>query len=225
MDNVLHFPLSTIVDKNVPKNAFFGRASVEQKSTLKDFLTREFESIVWLYKLAPATLNVEDGEYVHEIDVFYCRMKEVKYSIKPFSVMDELLPRHTVFIIEYGGKFDLLMHHKEMSVVHGEQKWKCGVGELKRNIRIDADTLNVQGQSMDAVYNGLLSKISGLSASTREEYKEQVDLRKQIEFLWKQVAVLQKKIKAEKQFNRQMELSAEMRKLKKEITVLSVSLK
>ena len=225
MDNVLHFPLSTIVDKNVPKNAFFGRASVEQKSTLKDFLTREFESIVWLYKLAPATLNVEDGEYVHEIDVFYCRMKEDKYSIKPFSAMDELLPRHTVFIIEYGEKLDLLMHHKEMSVVHGEQKWKCGVGELKRDIGIDANTLNIQGQSMDAVYNGLLSQISGLSTSTREEYKEQVGLRKQIEFLWKQVAVLQKKIKAEKQFNRQMELSAEMRKLKKEITVLLASLK
>lgn len=225
MDNVLHFPLSTIVDKNVPKNAFFGRASVEQKSTLKDFLTREFESIVWLYKLAPATLNVEDGEYVHEIDVFYCRMKENEYSIKPFSAMDELLPRHTVFIIEYGEKFDLLMHHKEMSVVHGEQKWKCGVSEIQRDIRIDADTLNIQGQSMDVVYNGLLSQISGLSASTREEYKEQVDLRKQIEFLWKQVTVLQKKIKAEKQFNRQMELSAEMRKLKKEIIVLSASLK
>ena len=117
------------------------------------------------------------------------------------------------------------MHHKEMSVVHGEQKWKCVVGELKRDIRIDADMLNIQGQSMDAVYNGLLSQISGLSASTREEYKEQVDLRKQIEFLWKQVTVLQKKIKAEKQFNRQMELSAEMRKLKKEIIVLSASLK
>ena len=222
MDNILNFPSTTIVNKPVPKNAFYGRSS---DSSLREFLTREFEGIVWLYKLAPATLNVEDGEYVHEIDVFYCRMKEDKYSIKPFCVMDELLPRHTVFIIEYGGKFDLLMHHKEMSVVHVEQKWKCGVGELKRNIRIDADTLNVQGQSMDAVYNGLLSKISGLSASTREEYKEQVDLRKQIEFLWKQVAVLQKKIKAEKQFNRQMELSAEMRKLKKEITVLSVSLK
>ena len=151
--------------------------------------------------------------------------EENEYSIKPFSVMDKLLPRHTIFIIEYGGKFDLLMYHKEMSVVHGEQKWKCGVGELKRDIGIDANTLNIQGQSMDAVYNGLLSQISGLSASTREEYKEQVGLRKQIEFLWKQVAVLQKKIKAEKQFNRQMELSAEMRKLKKEITVLLASLK
>ena len=206
----------------MPKNAFYGRSG---DSSLREFLTREFESIVWLYKLAPATLNVEDGEYVHEIDVFYCRMKENEYSIKPFSAMDELLPRHTVFIIEYGEKLDLLMHHKEMSVVHGEQKWKCGVSEIQRDIRIDADTLNIQGQSMDAVYNGLLSQISGLSASTREEYKEQVDLRKQIEFLWKQVTVLQKKIKAEKQFNRQMELSAEMRKLKKEIIVLSASLK
>ena len=46
--------------------------------------------------------------------------------------MDELLPRHTVFIIECDGKFDLLMHHKEMSVIHGEQKWKCGISELKR---------------------------------------------------------------------------------------------
>lgn len=220
--NLLNFPSTTIVNKPVPKNAFYGKSS---DSSLREFLTREFESIVWLYKLAPATLNVEDGEYVHEIDVFYCRMKENEYSIKPFSVMDELLPRHTVFIIEYGEKLDLLMHHKEMSVVHGEQKWKCVVGELKRDIRIDADTLNIQGQSMDAVYNGLLSQISGLSASTREEYKEQVDLRKQIEFLWKQVTVLQKKIKAEKQFNRQMELSAEMRKLKKEIIVLSASLK
>lgn len=222
MDNILNFPTSTIVNKPVPKNAFYGRSS---DSSLREFLTREFESIVWLYKLAPATLNVEDGEYVHEIDVFYCRMKENEYSIKPFSVMDELLPRHTVFIIEYGEKFDLLMHHKEISFVHGEQKWKCGVSEIQRDIRIDADTLNIQGQSMDAVYNGLLSQISGLSASTREEYKEQVDLRKQIEFLWKQVTVLQKKIKAEKQFNRQMELSAEMRKLKKEIIVLSASLK
>ena len=187
MDNILNFPSTTIVNKPVPKNAFYGRSS---DSSLREFLTREFEGIVWLYKLAPCT-------------------------------MDELLPRHTVFIIEYGETFDLLMHHKEMSVVYGEQKWKCGVSELKRDIRIDADTLNIQGQSMDAVYNGLLSQISGLSASTKEEYKAQVDLRKQIENIQKQIMTLQKRIKAEKQFNRQMELNTEVRQLRKEITLLT----
>lgn len=218
MDNILSFPTSTIVSKPVPKNAFYGRSN---DSSLREFLTREFEGIVWLYKLVPATLNVEDGEYVHEIDVFYCRMKENEYSIKPFSVMDELLPRHTVFIIEYGGKFDLLMHHKEMSVVHGEQKWKCGIGEQKRDVLIESNTLNIQGQSMDAVYNGLLSQISGLSVSTKEEYKEQVDVRKQLESIQKQIMTLQKRIKAEKQFNRQMELNTEVRQLRKEITLLT----
>ena len=218
MDNILNFPSTTIVNKPVPKNAFYGRSS---DSSLREFLTQEFESIIWLYKLAPATLNVEDGEYVHEIDVFYCRMKENEYSIKPFSVMDELLPRHTVFIIEYDGKFDLLMHHKEMSVVHGEQKWKCGIGEQKRDVLIESNTLNIQGQSMDAVYNGLLSQISGLSVSTKEEYKEQVDLRKQIESIQKQIMTLQKRIKAEKQFNRQMELNTEVRQLRKEIILLT----
>lgn len=222
MDNILSFPTSTIVNKPVPKNAFYGRSS---DSSLREFLTREFEGIIWLYKLAPATLNVEDGDNVHEIDIFYCKMKENEYSIKPFCAMDELLPRHTIFIIEYGGKVDLLMHHKEMSLVHGEQKWKCGVSELKHDIRIDANTLNIQGQSMDAVYNCLLSQISGLPVSSKEEYKERVELRNHIEILQKQIAALQKRIKAEKQFNRQMELNAEVRKLKKEITVLSVSLK
>lgn len=218
MDNILNFPSTTIVNKPVPKNAFYGRST---DSSLREFLTREFESIVWLYKLTPTTLNVEDGEYVHEIDVFYCKMKEDKYSIKPFCTMDGLLPRHTIFIIAYGGKFDLLMHPKEMSLVKGEQKWKCGISELKHDIQINSNTLNIQGQSMDAVYNGLLSQISGLTASTKEEYKEQVEVRKQIEKLQKQVVALQKRIKAEKQFNRQMELNAEVRQLRKEMALLT----
>ena len=218
MDNILSFPTTTIVNKPIPKNAFYGRST---DSSLRNFLTREFEGIIWLYKLAPSTLNVEDGEHVHEIDVFYCKMKEDKYSIKPFCAMDGLLPRHTIFIVEYGGKFDLLMHHKEMLLVKGEQKWKCGVSELKCDIRMGANTLSIQGQSMDVVYNGLLNQISGLSASTKEEYKEQADLRKQIESIQKQIMTLQKRIKAEKQFNRQMELNAEVRQLREEIALLT----
>lgn len=218
MDNILNFPSTTIVNKPVPKNAFYGRSN---DSSLREFLTREFEGIIWLYKLAPATLNVEDGEHVHEIDVFYCKMKENNYSLKPLCAMDELLPRHTVFVIAYGGKFDLLMHHKEMALVRGTQQWKCGVSELKQDIQLNANLLRIQGQSMDAVYNGLLSQVSGLSISAERGYKEQAELRKQIEILQKQVVTLQKRIKAEKQFNRQIELNTEVRQHRKEIALLT----
>ena len=201
MNNPLNFPATTVVNKSVPKNAFYGRST---DSSLREFLTREFENIVWLYKLAPSTLNVEDGERVHEIAVFHCKM-------------DKLLPRHTLFIIEYEGKIDILMHHKEMTAAKSEQKWTCGVTELQREVSFDTLSLKIEGQSMDAVYSNILSQISGLSASNEVEYKEQAEIRKKVEQLQKQVTSLQKQVRAEKQFNRQMELNAEARRLKKEI--------
>ena len=222
MDNIFNFPTTTLVSQNVPKKAFYGRSN---DSSLRDYLTHGFESITWLYKLSAATLNVEDSERVHEIDIFYCKMKEDFYSINPFYSIDQLFPRQTLFIIEYDGKLDLLMHHKEKTVVKGEEKWIQGVTELKRDIHLDIDALKILGLSMDSVYYSLLSQVSGLTATTEEEYKEQADLRKQIESLQKQVSTFQKKIRLEKQFNRQMEMNAETRKLKRELTLLNEQLK
>lgn len=64
MNNVLKSPKTTMVCKSVPKNAFYGRST---DTPLRKFFTREFEGIVWLYKLTPTTLNVRDGKKVHEI--------------------------------------------------------------------------------------------------------------------------------------------------------------
>lgn len=127
--------------------------------------------------------------------------------------MDKLLPRHTLFIIEYGERVDMLMNHKEVSVVKGEQKWTCGTSEIQKDVQLDNLSLTIDDQSMDSVYSSLLSQISGLSISNETEYKEQTELRKKIE-------LLQKQVRAEKQFNRQLELNAEARQLKKEIVDL-----
>lgn len=218
MDNILNFPFATIVNKTVPKKAIYSRS---KDSSLRDALTNEFESIIWLYKLAPSTLNIEAGKYVQEIDVFYCAMKVGLYNAQIFCTIDELLPRHTIFIIEYSNKIDLLMHHKEMRLVSKEEKWECVATELKRDLSIGNFTLNIQGLSMDVVYSHLLSQVSGLAVSTQEDYKAQVKLREQLEIYKQQVSLLQKKIKAEKQFNRQIELSTQVRQIKKEIALLT----
>ncbi|MCD8290228.1 MAG: DUF4391 domain-containing protein [Prevotella sp.] len=218
MENILNFPQTTIVNLNVPKKKFYVLCP---GSAWRQYLALDYESITWLYKLSPTTLNVEDGKNVHEIDGFYCKMKRDKYSINSFCAMDGLVPRHTFFIIEHEGKYDLLMHHKEMTIVNGEQVWIRGGTEMKNNITIDADTLKIQGQSMDAVYSSLLSQISGLHISTEEEYKIQADLRRQIEKKNIQIGSLEMKIKAEKQFNRQIELNTLVRQLKKNISSLT----
>ena len=215
MENILNFPQATIVDKNVPKNAFYKRADAAHSAWMKQFLTDEFENITWLYKLHPSTLNVEDGEKVHEIDVFVCTMKHDHYSINPFCALDDLLPRHTMFIVRYGESTDLLMQHKVMSVVVGEEKWTRGKTELQRNVDLGHISFSIEGQSMDKVYGNLLGQVSGLETRSEDDYKAAVELRRKIESTQKQILSLQKQIRSEKQFNLQMEMNAEARQLKK----------
>ena len=217
MENILNFPQATIVDKNVPKNAFYKRADAAHSAWMKQFLTDEFENITWLYKLHPSTLNVEDGEKVHEIDVFVCTMKSDHYSINPFCGLDDLLPRHTMFIVRYGESTDLLMQHKEMAIVAGEEKWTRGKTELQRNVDLGHISFSIEGQSMDKVYGNLLGQVSGLETRSEEDYKAAVELRRKIESTQKQILSLQKQICSEKQFNLQMEMNAEARQLKKEL--------
>ena len=224
MENILKFPQATIVDKNVPKNAFYKRADSAHSAWMKQFLTDEFENITWLYKLHPSTLNVEDGEKVHEIDVFVCTMKHDHYSINPFCALDDLLPRHTMFIVRYGESTDLLMQHKVMSVVVGEEKWTRGKTELQRNVDLGHISFSIEGQSMDKVYGNLLGQVSGLETKSEEDYKAAVELRRMIESTQKQILSLQKQIRSEKQFNLQMEMNAEARQLKKELGQLQQSL-
>ena len=64
----LHYPESTIVGKPVPKQAFYKHLDVNAK--MKQHFVDDVVRIDWLYKLAPSTLNVEDGKQVHEIVVF-----------------------------------------------------------------------------------------------------------------------------------------------------------
>ena len=215
MENLLNFPQSTIVDKNVPKKAFYGRSSQDMQFKLKELLTNEFDSITWLYKLTAATMNVGDGENVHEIDVFLCRMKMNHYSINPFCGMDGLLPRHTMFIIEYGGHFDLLMHHKTMTMVKGEEKWTRGGSEWQRDVKLSEVHLQLDGQTMDHIYGSLLGQISGLNTHEESEYEQAAADRKEMVQLQKQIEALEKRCRTEKQTRKKYELHQQIIELKK----------
>ncbi len=215
MENLLDFPLPTIVNKGVPKSAFYARSA--QKTRLKDLLTREFDSITWLYKLTAQTLNVADGEKVQEIDVFLCRMKEDRYRINPFCSIDELLPRHTMFIIAYGAHTDLLMHYKEKTVVRGEEKWKRGDTELLREVDLSELHLRLMGASLDSVYAGLLGQVSRLRTLSDTEYAQAAAERKRKQQLQKQLETLERQCRAEKQPRRKYELHQKILKIKEQL--------
>ena len=81
----------------------------------------------------------------------------------------------------------------------------------------------MEGLNVDAVYENFVRQIAGAQlqqTEAGESLKETVERDAKIRDLKKQIAVLQTKIRKEKQLNRQMEMNKELKKLKKELQLL-----
>lgn len=213
--NLLNFPTATVINKNIPKTAFYKHAEPKQMARLKEFLTHQMESITWLYKLHPATLNVANGKEVNEIDVFLCKTKTPACNIKRLAEMDLLIPRHTLYIMQHDNAFQLIMQHKTTkSTGTGMQ-----VGQMER---LDINTFNptplcISGQNMDMVYANFLGRISQLNTTTVPQYQQAAAKRQRYNLLKTQYEALERKMRREKQFPKQMEMNRELRRLKKEM--------
>lgn len=222
MNNLLQFPASTIVDKLIPKAQFVKASSTP--TAIRSLLADEFEQIRLLYVLRPDTVNVADGNEVKEIDVFYFRCKTYYYSINPFCGLDDLIPRHTIYIIERGSKTDLLMQHKHRSVVAGTVKWRREVSRLLADVNLDSRPLKIEGQSLDRIYFNFFSQMSGYQIDNSAAITEIKELESQIAKLRREAESLQKRVRAERQFNIQIELNSQARTLKRKIAELESKL-
>ena len=214
MTNILDFPATALVAKTVPKNAFYKRAKPQRINALKQFLTDAFENITWLYKLHPSTLKIAAGEQVQEIDVFHCLVKTAKIDPALLLEIDALIPRHTLFVLQYPDRTEVVMQLKTLtpsSVSCSAHIETLAAEELKNK-------LCIRGQDMDSVYAYLLGQVSGLHTTTETAYLSASTLRKELNNLHKQLVALQNKIRSEKQFNLQVAMNTQAKQLKNLIT-------
>lgn len=222
MNNLLQFPVTTIVDRLIPK-AQFVKAS-NTPTAMRSLLAEEFEQIRLLYVLRPDTVNVAEGNEVKEIDVFLFRCKTEYYSINPLCGIDDLIPRHTIYIIEHGNHTDLLMQHKRRSVVAGTVKWSHEVSKLLTDIDLATRPLQIEGQNLDRVYFNFFSQMTGYQIDNSAAITEIKELETRIAKMKRESENLQKRVRKEKQFSKQIELNSQARALKREITELESQL-
>ena len=93
--------------------------------------------------------------------------------------------------------------------------------ELKTQLEgVDEIPLKLEGLNVDAVYENFVYQIAGdsLQAGDNESLQDVVERDEKIKHLKKQIEVLQGKIRKEKQLNRQMEMSMELKKLRQKLS-------
>lgn len=212
---MLGFPVSTEFNKRIPKQKFYDNLDVSP--TLRRVFVDQIRLVYWRNKLAASTLNIAAGEVVSEVEVFEVRLNEPKLDEAVLKQIDKEIPYHILFILTCDGKAQAWIGYKE-AAASGSNAFKVNRYYHTDWMPEDELQLRIDGLNMDTVYESLVRQIAGdkLLSETGESLKESVERDEKKKQLEKQIAVLEGKMRSEKQLNRRMEMNAELKRLRKE---------
>ena len=215
---MIGLPKSTEFNRRIPKQKFYENISVSP--TLKRVFIDQIKVIYWRNKVAATTMNLAAGATVTELEVFEIKLNGQQLDEAVLRQIDKEIPYHILFLLEDDGKYQAWTAYKEVAVT-GSNAFKVGTYYHTDWLPEDELPLKVEGLSVDKVYENFVRQIAGdaLRSETgkTESLKESVERDNRRQELEKQIAALQTKVRKEKQLNKQVQLNAELKKLKKEL--------
>ena len=210
---------STEFNRRIPKQKFYENLTVSP--ALKRIFVEQIRVIWWRNKIAPATMNLAAGEAVTEIEVFEVCLSAPQLDEAVLRQIDKEIPYHILFLLEYEGKYQAWTAYKE-ATGSGTNAFKVGSYYHTDWMEEAALPLKLDGLNTDKVYENFIRQIAGetLTSGTGETLKESVERDTRRQELEKQIAALQVKVRRERQLNKQVQLNAELKRLKKELEEL-----
>lgn len=213
---MLGLPKTTEFNKRIPKQKFYENLTVSP--TLKKVFIEQVKVIYWRNKIAASTMNIAPGRSVTELEVFEVKLNAPNLDDGFLRQIDKEIPYHILFLLEYDGKQKAVIGYKEES--SGNAAFKVNRYYSTDWQEADCLGLKADGLSVDTIYENFIRQIAGDAlaiAAPGESIKQIVERDEKRQALKKQIKQLQTKIRKEKQLNRQMQMNAELKKLKKEL--------
>lgn len=215
---MIGLPKSTEFNRRIPKQKFYENISVSP--TLKRVFIEQIKVIYWRNKVTATTMNLAAGETVTELEVFEVKLNGQQLDESVLRQIDKEIPYHILFLLEYDGKYQACTAYKE-AAASGSNAFKVGTYYHTDWLPETELPLKVEGLSVDRVYENFVRQIAGDALRSEEgkteSLKESVERDNRRQELEKQVAALQTKVRKERQLNKQVQLNAELKKLKNEL--------
>ena len=213
---MLGLPKSTEFNRRIQKQKFYENLTVS--SAMKRVFVEQIRVIWWRNKIAPATMNLAAGETVTEIEVFEVCLSTPQLDETVLRQIDKEIPYHIPFLLEYEGKYQAWLAYKE-AANSGTNAFKVGSYYHTDWMEEAALPLKLDGLNTDKVYENFVRQIAGeaLTSGAGETLKESVERDTHRQELQKQIAALQVKVRRERQLNKQVQLNAELKQLRRRL--------
>ncbi|OSZ82089.1 hypothetical protein CAP35_02120 [Chitinophagaceae bacterium IBVUCB1] len=205
---IFDLPISTEINKAIPKNSFDTYVSYKQRKQFSELIDR----IKWANKLSKQTINL-NGSDIHEIQIFEITLKCKTYADEVLDAIDKAIPYPIIFISSYEDEYFVRLAFKHpnpanenISVLDWTYKsaWLNGADQ--------PFVLNLK-YSLDRVVNDFAIQLSGKKFTKRVSSTQLVETEQKICAIEKAIFQLKKAIKKEVQFNKKVEMNTELHEL------------
>ena len=220
------FPDNAKFGRVVPKNKIYEHSAAS--TGLKSLFVEQVEQILWAYKLSPSTLNIPQTSEVSEIQVFSVKLKGDSIDDGVLKAIDLAIPFPILFEVwEARGEQGHYVACYKRKAENDQSKWFCS-RYLRSETFYSSDSLAVTSEvlglptaiDMAELYQKLLTRLLPIPQRAAESIEEAIQRLEAIQALEKQISQYKKKVHAEKQFNRKVELNKQLKNLRCELQAL-----
>lgn len=214
------YPTKAAFNRILPKNKIYEHAKPSNR--IRDFFVSQVQQITWQYKLSPETINLPSRPGVPEIQIFSIAVKTSDLSEEILRCIDEAIPFPIFYQITFKNKIKVITTYKRPSDTDSS-KWVIDAYFETSWQPIDSERSGLPvALDLAGLYAQMLRQCISIPARNGETLKEHVTRIVQIQNKEKECKKIESRLKKEKQFNRKVELNAQVRAIKNELDSLTV---
>jgi len=213
------WPSQAAVSRSVAKAKIYAHG--KPSSALRALFVEQIESITWAYKLSPESTNLPAKPDVPEIEVFEIALKLPDVSHSVLRCIDKAIPFPILFVLRHAGQSQPVAAYKRPSEAASGQ-WVLGdyhAGPWQN----DSSTRPGLPVSLDlqGLYEKILRQHLAVPPRAGESLRDQLDRLSLLAAKQVVATKLESRLSQEKQFNRKVEINAQLRRIRDELDALT----
>lgn len=195
-------PQRTEINKPLHKTKVFEKFDLT--ASQRDSFDADISRMFITHVVAESTIpTIKAGKEIADFYVIKVSLKRRGYAPKNIELLAKFIPRKILFVLHFEEKAQFAIHHTKLICSEWQQR----------------DTLNVPlaGLDLDAVWENIVATIGSITVQEGNNVAEQITIDDARTKLIKQIEILEKKVRTEKQPRKKLELFEKLKELKKKL--------
>ena len=195
-------PQRTEINKPLHKTKVFEKFDLT--ASQRDSFDADISRMFITHVVAESTIpTIKAGNEIADFYIIEVSLKRREYAPKNIELLAKFIPRKILFVLHFEEKAQFAIHHTKLICSEWQQ----------------LDTLNVPlaGLDLDTVWENIVATIGSITVQEGNTLTEQIVIDDERAKLMKQIELLEKKARTEKQPRKKLELFEKLKELKKNL--------